>query len=73
MESETLQMIWIIKFYIYIYIYIHTDKTGLEDLIEFQKAEFTITDGYYFNEGRNETINHVIEDLYSLRLKSKKR
>ena len=25
---------------------IHIDKTGLEDLIEFQKSEFNITDGY---------------------------
>ena len=47
-------------------IYIHT--TGLEDLIEFQKAEVTITDGYYFYEGRNETIDHVIEYLYNVRL-----
>ena len=38
---------------------IYTDKTGLGDLKEFQKAEFNITDGYYVNEGRNETINHA--------------
>ena len=49
----------------------YIDKTGLEDLIEFQKAEFNITDGYYFNEGGNAIINHVIEDSYNLRLKSK--
>ena len=31
-----------------------------------------IIDGYYSNDCRNETINHVIEDLYNLRLKFKK-
>ena len=57
---------------IYIYIYIYMYKTSLEDLIEFQKASFEINDGYHFNEGRNETINHVIENLCNLRLKLKK-
>ena len=38
-ESETLQIIWIMKL---LYIYIYIDKTGLEDLIEFQKTEFTM-------------------------------
>ena len=51
---------------------IYIDKVGLEDLITFHKAEFEIIDGYYFNEGRNNNINHVIEDLYNLRLKLKK-
>ena len=51
---------------------IHVDKTSLEDLIEFQKASFEIIAGYYFNEGRNGAINHVIEYLYNLRLKLKK-
>ena len=51
---------------------IYVDNTSLEDVIEFQKASSEITDGYYFNEGRNETINHVIEYLYSLRLRLQK-
>ena len=38
---------------------IHIDKVGLEELIEYRKAEFEIIDGYYYNEGRNNTINHV--------------
>ena len=38
-------------------------------MITFHEAEFEITDGYYYNDGRNETINHVIEHLYNLRLK----
>ena len=51
---------------------ISIDKVGLEDLITFHDAEFEIIDGYYFNEGRNNKINHVIKDLYDLRKKLKK-
>ena len=51
---------------------IYIDKVGLEDLITFHDAEFEIIDGYYFNEGRNNTINKVIEELYNLRVKLKK-
>ena len=53
---------------------IYIDKVGLEDLITFHDAEFEIIDGYYFNEGRNDTtINTVIQDLYDKRLKLKKK
>ena len=51
---------------------IYIDKVGLEDLITFHDAEFEIIDGYYFNEGRNDTINIVIKNLYDKRLKLKK-
>ena len=51
---------------------IYIDKVGLEDLITFHDGEFEMIDGYYYTDGRNETINHVIEDLYNSRLKSKK-
>ena len=51
---------------------IYIGKVGLEDLITFHEAEFEIVDGYYYNDGRNNTINHVIEDLYDLRIKLKK-
>ena len=51
---------------------VYIDKVGLEDLITFHDAQFEIIDGYYYNDGRNETINHVIEDVYNLRLKLKK-
>ena len=44
-------------------------KVGLEEIITYHEAEFEITDGYYYGQGRNNTINHVIEDLYILRLK----
>ena len=50
---------------------IYIDKVGLEDLITFHEAEFEIIDGYYYDQGRNNKINHVIKDLYNLRLKLK--
>ena len=42
---------------------IYIDKVGFEDLITFHEASFEIIDGYYYNDGRNETINLVIGDL----------
>ena len=51
---------------------IYIDKAGLEDLITFHDAEFEITGGYYYNEGRSNKINHVIKDLYDLRKKLRK-
>ena len=35
---------------------LRVDKIALEDLIEFQKVEFEIIRGYYFNEGFNPKI-----------------
>ena len=46
-------------------------KVWLENVITFHEAEFEIIDGYYYDQGRNNTINHVIKDLYNLRLKLK--
>ena len=51
---------------------IYTDKVGLEKLITYHEAEFEIIDGYYYNEGRNNNINHVIEDLHNLKAKMNK-
>ena len=34
-------------------------------------GDFDIIEGYYFNEGFNDTINTVIKDLYDLRKKLK--
>ena len=51
---------------------IYIDKVGLEELITYHEAEFEIIDGYYYNEGRTNTINHVMEDLYNLRNNMKK-
>ena len=38
---------------------------------EYRKAGFEIIDGYYYNESRNNTVNHVIKDWYDLRKKLK--
>ena len=46
---------------------IYIDKVGLEDLITFHDAQFEIIDGYYYNDGRNDTINCQLR-LYNLRL-----
>ena len=45
----------------------YIDKVGLEELIEYHKAEFRIVGGYYYDEGRNNTINHDSNYLYDLR------
>ena len=52
---------------------VYIDKTGLEDAVEFQEIEFEILDGYYFNEGHNDTIKQTIKLLYSLRSDLKKK
>lgn len=48
------------------------DKITLEDLIEFQKIEFEILKGYYFDEGFNNKIVETIKYLFSKRLELKK-
>ena len=48
---------------------VYIDKAGSEDLVTSHDAQFEITDGYHFNEGRNNTINLVIRKLYDLRIK----
>ena len=48
---------------------IYIDKLGLEELVEYHIAEFEIIGGYYYDQ---DTINHVIEDLYNLRFKLEK-
>ena len=40
-------------------------------MIEYHRTEFEITDGSYYNECRNNTINHVIKGFYDLRKKLK--
>ena len=42
------------------------NKVGLKELITYHEAEFEIIGGYHYNEGRNNTINHAIEDFYNL-------
>ena len=58
MVLESLLMIWKMKLYI--------NKVGLEDLITFHDAEFELIDGYYYNEGRNQTMNDVIKKYMTL-------
>ena len=50
---------------------IYIDKVGPGEIITYHEAEFEIIDGYYHDQGRHNTINHVFEDLYNLRLKLK--
>ena len=42
---------------------IYIDKVGLEELITYHEAEFENIGGCYYEQRRNNTINHVIEDL----------
>jgi hypothetical protein len=51
----------------------YADKTTLEDLIKFQKIEFNIVRGYYFDEGRNYKLKDVIRHLFNTRLKEKQK
>ena len=48
---------------------IYIGKVGLEEIIEYHRAEVVIIDGFYYNEGRSNTSNHVIKDLHDLRKK----
>ena len=51
---------------------LHVCKFELEDLIKYHKIEFDIIDGYYYNEGRNDTLKEVIDFVFSERDKLKK-
>lgn len=48
------------------------DKVSLEDLIQFQKVEFDVIRGYYFDEGFNTQIKKSINFLFNERLRLKK-
>ena len=50
----------------------YLSKIQLEDLIQFHEIEFTIIDGYYYDEGRNTKLKEVIDYLFSKRLILKK-
>lgn len=51
---------------------IRVDKVSLEDLIEFQKIEFKVLRGYYFDDGFNPKIKDEILTLFNKRLEMKK-
>lgn len=49
----------------------YVDKVTLEDLIEFQKIEFEVLSGYYFDDGRNSKVGKVIQHLFDTRKREK--
>jgi len=51
---------------------LYVDRVALEDLIEFQHVDFDIIEGYYYDEGRNDTLKSVIQYLFEQRLVAKK-
>lgn len=51
---------------------VYIDKTALEDLIEFQKIDYTFIRGYYFDDGFNYKIKEVIQDVFNKRVELKK-
>ncbi len=51
---------------------VYLDKQSLLDLIEFQDVDYQITEGYYFDEGHNQTIKQTIRYLYDTRRQKKK-
>jgi hypothetical protein len=50
---------------------IYVDKITLEDLIEFHDIKFDIIMGYYYDEGRNDTIGEIINHLFNTRKQKK--
>lgn len=51
---------------------LYVDKVSLEDMIEFQGVEFEVICGYYYDEGRNETIREVITKVFNMRKEMKR-
>jgi len=51
---------------------VYIDKIALEDAIEYQKIEFDIIKGYYFNDGFNYKIAETIKYLFNKRAEMKK-
>ncbi len=49
----------------------YVDRFKLEDLIEFHQINFVVMQGYYFDEGRNDTIKSFMSNLYQERLRHK--
>ena len=48
------------------------DRWTLEDLVKFSKVTYEIIQGYYFNEGRNEKVNDLVQKMFNDRLAYKK-
>jgi hypothetical protein len=49
------------------------DKLTLDTSIQYNEIEYDILKGYYYNEGRSDTIGKVIEQLFDMRLEAKRR
>lgn len=47
-------------------------RFNLEDAVKYHGIEYTILEGYYYNEGRNEKIKEVMTQLYMKRKKFKR-
>ena len=52
--------------------FVYVDRFTLEDAIEFQEIEYTIIQGYYYDEGRNPTICDEMLNIYTTRKIKKK-
>lgn len=50
---------------------LYIDKIALDDLVQFQKVEYKFINGYYYDEGFNDTIVKTIRHVFSERLKYK--
>ena len=48
------------------------DNIALEDLIRYQKIEFNLVKGYYWNEGYDTSIQAVIQDIFQKRVEYKR-
>jgi hypothetical protein len=51
---------------------IKVDKIMLEDLEVFHNIQYQVIRGYYFNDGHNNTINNVIEEIFNKRVELKR-
>lgn len=49
----------------------YCDKTTLEEIIKYNKIEFKVIRGYYYNEGRNYKLLPTIRHLFNTRLQAK--
>ena len=47
------------------------DRFTLEDLVRHSGVTYTILQGYYFDEGRNNAVNSVIQELFQMRKRYK--
>jgi hypothetical protein len=51
---------------------LYVDKNQLEDLVRHSEIEYIVLRGYYFDEGRNETVVSMIQEMFSERLEYKR-